>query len=57
MWGWNSLETLWRDLRYAIRQLRLSPVFALVRWPNTSNLPMAAGKTPVCAVLAACRAG
>src|SRR5581483_3624308 len=30
MWGWSSLEVLWQDLSYGVRQLRLNPVFALV---------------------------
>ncbi len=30
MWGWTSLERFWQDLCYGVRQLRLSPVFALV---------------------------
>ena len=25
MWGWNSVETLWQDLCYGLRQLRRSP--------------------------------
>lgn len=29
-WGWTFLETLAQDWRYALRSLRLSPVFALV---------------------------
>ena len=30
VWTWNWLETIWQDLRYAIRSLRSSPVFALI---------------------------
>jgi predicted permease len=25
MWGWNSADTLWQDIRYGLRQLRRSP--------------------------------
>src|SRR5690242_4876195 len=30
MWGWVSLERLWQDVGYGVRQLKLSPVFATV---------------------------
>ncbi len=29
MWGWNWADRVWRDLRYSIRALRRSPVFAV----------------------------
>src|SRR2546421_2000260 len=30
MWGWSSLERLWGDLRYGMRQLAASPGFASI---------------------------
>jgi predicted permease len=30
MWGWNSVETLWQDVRFGLRQLRRNPGFTAV---------------------------
>src|ERR1700728_485167 len=30
MWGWTSVERLWQDLRYAMRQLAANPGFASI---------------------------
>jgi len=30
MWGWTSIERLWQDLRYALRQLARNPGFASI---------------------------
>jgi putative ABC transport system permease protein len=30
MWGWKSVETLWRDLHFGLRQLRRNPGFTAV---------------------------
>jgi hypothetical protein len=28
MWGWNAVESLWQDARYAIRGIRRSPALS-----------------------------
>ena len=30
MWGWNSVETLWQDLRFGLRMLLKNPGFTAV---------------------------
>jgi predicted permease len=30
MWGWNSIETLWQDVRYGLRTLLKNPAFTAV---------------------------
>ena len=30
MWGWNSVETLWQDLRFGLRMLAKNPGFTAV---------------------------
>ena len=30
MWRWNAVATFWQDVRYALRRMRRSPVFAAV---------------------------
>jgi predicted permease len=30
MWGWNSIETLWQDVRYGLRMLFKNPAFTVV---------------------------
>jgi hypothetical protein len=50
--GWEtSVESLWRDLRYATRTLRRSPAFVTVavltsRWASAPTRPSSASSTP-----------